>query len=119
MRNKPMLSVRDILLDAILVNFSDIAFSKTLSAKLVGGSGMLEKLIAEDKIRSYKRSNRQNSKWDCNAADVLLHCKAVRKLGKNALRLSGDLRKTLLAFDSCQKQKQDIKSVKAIAEDLV
>lgn len=39
----------------------------------VGGRYVLERLVAERKIRMAKPGDRQNSEWKCNAEDVLRH----------------------------------------------
>lgn len=53
-------------------------FSKVDSAKIVGGTLRLEELISKGEIRAEKGTNAQNSKWKCNAADVLRHCRNMR-----------------------------------------
>lgn len=55
-----------------------ITFSKTTAEKIVGPA-MLRALIAKGEIRAEKRTNKQNGKWRCNAADVLRHCKCMIK----------------------------------------
>lgn len=99
MKNNHRVSVKEILLDAILTSFSDKTFSQNLSVRIVGGLGQLRKLIIKGKIRGKKRGNTQNSKWDCNAADVLLNCKEVRRLGGEAVELSEHIRETMKRFD--------------------
>lgn len=50
-----------------------ISMTKTEAAKWVGGRRRLESLVAEGKIRQSKPGNYQNSRWTCNAEDVLRH----------------------------------------------
>lgn len=70
---------KEILLENILAVMSDEYFSKDLSAKIVGGVKKLEDLIATGKIEESKPSNVQNGKWFCNAAQVLKHCRNMRR----------------------------------------
>ena len=48
-----------------------ITFTKAEAAKWVGGRRRLERLVAERKIRQEKSGDCQNSRWQCNAEDVL------------------------------------------------
>jgi hypothetical protein len=48
----------------------EITFSKTAAAKIVGGRGVLERLVARGKIRVNGYSG-SLGKWHCNAEDVL------------------------------------------------
>lgn len=50
-----------------------ITFTKREASRWVGGRYVLERLVAERKIRMAKPGDRQNSKWKCNAEDVLRH----------------------------------------------
>lgn len=50
-----------------------ITFSKTQAMKIVGGRYVLERLVAEKKIRMVQPHQRQNSRWECNGEDVLRH----------------------------------------------
>lgn len=61
----PLYSIRKVF------SQNHVTFSKTLSARIVGGRYKLEKLVREGKIRIEKPSATQNGKWECNAADVL------------------------------------------------
>lgn len=70
---------KEILLENILAVMSNEYFSKDLSAKIVGGVAKLENLIAAGKIEASKPNNVQNGKWFCNAAQVLQHCRNMRK----------------------------------------
>ena len=70
---------KEILLENILAVMSDEYFSKDLSAKIVGGVKKLEDLIAAGAIEAHKPNNVQNGKWFCNAAQVLRHCRNMRK----------------------------------------
>lgn len=66
-------------LENILLATEGLTFCKTEAIAIVGGPGRLEKLVAAGKIRAEKRTNAQNGKWWCNAADVLRHCRNMRK----------------------------------------
>ena len=70
---------KEILLENILAVMANEYFSKDLSAKIVGGVKKLEGLIAAGKIEAHKPNNVQNGKWFCNAAQVLQHCRNMRK----------------------------------------
>lgn len=70
---------KEILLENILAVMANEYFGKNLSAKIVGGEKKLEDLIAAGKIEAYKPNNVQNGKWFCNAAQVLQHCRNMRK----------------------------------------
>lgn len=70
---------KEILLENILAVMANEYFSKDLSAKIVGGFKKLEDLIAGGKIEAHKPNNVQNGKWFCNAAQVLQHCRNMRK----------------------------------------
>ena len=50
-----------------------ITFTKREASRWVGGRYVLERLVAERKIRMAKHGDRQNSEWKCNAEDVLRH----------------------------------------------
>ena len=67
----------DILLDNIMRVMSGEYFGQTKAAAIVGGKKKLERLIESGKTR-----NSQNGKWFCNAAQVLMHCRNMRKTGK-------------------------------------
>lgn len=70
---------QEILLENILAVMSNEYFGKVLSAKIVGGEKKLADLIAAGKIEAKKPNNVQNGKWFCNAAQVLQHCRNMRK----------------------------------------
>lgn len=72
--------VKSILLDNILSVLSDKTFSKDLSAEIVGGEAKLISLIESGKIAANKKSKSHNGKWYCNAAQVLMNCRAIKKL---------------------------------------
>ena len=74
----------EILLDNILRLMSTETFGKRRSARYVGGMEKLEELMGEGKIEGDKPTKKQNGKWHCNAAQVLLHskCMNVRKRNK-------------------------------------
>lgn len=48
-----------------------VMFSKNIAQSLVGGRSRLERLVAEKKIHAEKTTDKQNGRWQCNAADVL------------------------------------------------
>lgn len=66
-------------LENILLVSEDLTFCKSEASFIVGGPGRLEKLVSEGKIRAEKRTNAQNGKWWCNAADVFRYCKNRRR----------------------------------------
>lgn len=68
-----------IQLQNIFAVMADKSFSKDLSAEIVGGPKKLENLIAAGMIEANKPNNVQNGKWFCNAAQVLRHCRNMRK----------------------------------------
>lgn len=72
----------EILLDNILGVMSCETFGKNKAAYIVGGRKRLLSLISAGEIATDKPLNVQNSKWRCNAADVLRHCRDARKLRK-------------------------------------
>ena len=61
-------------------------FGQTKAAAIVGGKKKLERLIESGKIEAVKPRNSQNGKWFCNAAQVLMHCRNMRKTGKTGKR---------------------------------
>lgn len=69
----------EILLENILQVMSGQTFCKDVAAKIVGGPKKLESLIASGEISASKPTNAQNGKWHCNAAQVLMHCRNMRK----------------------------------------
>ena len=70
------------LLDNIVRVMSSETFSKDKSAHIVGGEGKLLRLIEEGKVDSDKPVNKQNGKWHCNAAQVLLNCRCMNRKSK-------------------------------------
>ena len=74
------IDVKKILLDNILTVMSRRTFSKSEADRIVGGKGKLTELIVCGKVRMEKPSDAQNGKWQCNAGDVLMHCRDARKL---------------------------------------
>ena len=70
---------KEILLENILIAMERVTFSKDVSAMIVGGAKRLETLISEGKVFAEKGTCAQNSKWKCNAAHVLRHCRNMRK----------------------------------------
>lgn len=73
------LNAAEIQLENILIAMSGEHFCKDKAAKIVGGVKKLEQLIAAGKIEAEKPTNSQNGKWRCNAAQVLMHCRNMRK----------------------------------------
>ena len=67
------------MLENILAFMDNEFFGKDFSAKIVGGVKKLEDLIASGAIEASKPNNVQNGKWFCNAAQVLRHCRNMRK----------------------------------------
>ncbi len=68
----------EIQLENIYRVMERLTFCKDVAASIVGGPKKLEKLIADGKIDADKGCNAQNSKWKCNAAQVLRHCRNMR-----------------------------------------
>ena len=68
----------EIQLENIFRVMENQTFCKDTAAKIVGGVKKLEGLIAAGKIEAVKGCNAQNSKWKCNAAQVLRHCRNMR-----------------------------------------
>lgn len=68
-----------IHLENIMLAMSDKTFCKTDAANIVGGRARLKRLVESGEIRAVKTSRRQNGRWYCNAADVLRHCRNMRK----------------------------------------
>lgn len=48
-----------------------LTLSKNQASILVGGQRRLERLVAEDKIRAIKTTDKQNGRWECNGSDVV------------------------------------------------
>lgn len=69
----------EIELENIFLVMDGLNFSKDTSAMIVGGKMKLTNLIAAGKIRAVKEQPKQNSKWKCNAADVLRYCRNMRE----------------------------------------
>lgn len=69
----------EIALENILLVMDTMTFGKDVAAMIVGGQKKLERLISDGKIAADKPCNKQNGKWYCNAADVLRHCRNMRK----------------------------------------
>ena len=69
----------EIQLENIFLAMAGETFSKDTAAKIVGGTKKLERLIAAGEIEALKGCNSQNSKWKCNAAQALKHCRNMRK----------------------------------------
>lgn len=76
---KQPVNPKEILLENIMIAMERVTFSKDISAMIVGGPKRLENLVAEGKIFAEKGTCAQNSKWKCNAAHVLAHCRNMRK----------------------------------------
>lgn len=45
------------------------------AAAIVGGRGRLMQLITDGKVRARKGASAKNSKWSCNASDVLRYAR--------------------------------------------
>lgn len=73
------LNVAEIQLENIYRATERLTFCKDVAASIVGGPKKLEALIAAGEIEAEKGCNSQNSKWKCNAAQVLRHCSDMRK----------------------------------------
>ncbi|MDE6803394.1 MAG: hypothetical protein K2J29_02000 [Muribaculaceae bacterium] len=73
------MNVAEIQLENIFLALEGLTFSKDAAARIVGGTKKLENLIAAGKIDAVKGCNSQNSKWKCNAVQVLQHCRNMRK----------------------------------------
>lgn len=69
----------EIMLENIFAVMQNDYFSKDRAARIVGGEKKLLDLIASGKIKAEKTSNKQNGTWYCNAAQVLQHCRNMRK----------------------------------------
>ena len=68
----------EIMLENILRVTERLTFSKDTAAMIVGGEKRLEYLIATGQVQAEKGCNAQNSKWKCNASQVLRHCRNMR-----------------------------------------
>lgn len=53
-------------------------FGYRMAANLVGGRTRLDRLIGEGRIQATKKSEAQNAKWYCNAAQVLFYAKLTK-----------------------------------------
>lgn len=73
------LNAAEVQLENIFMVMERFDFCKDTAATIVGGPKKLEELIAAGKIIADKGTNAQNSKWRCNAAQVLRHCRNMRK----------------------------------------
>lgn len=62
----------------ILAVMRDKTFSKDEASSIVGGEKKLLRLIEEGKIQVLRTSTAQNSKWRCNASQVLKYCRDMR-----------------------------------------
>lgn len=69
----------EIQLENIFLVMENLTFCKDTAAMIVGGPKKLMDLIAAGKIEAEKGCNVQNSKWKCNAAQVLRYCRNMRK----------------------------------------
>lgn len=72
-------SSSEILLQNIMLAMDGMTFSKETAARIVGGEKKLMRLHQRGEVRLVKTSLSQNGKWYCNAADVLSHCRNMRK----------------------------------------
>lgn len=75
---RPPVNPEAIALENIFLVLDGYTFSKDMAAFIVGGRKKLEYLIAAGKIDAVKGRNSQNSKWKCNAVQVLRHCRNMR-----------------------------------------
>lgn len=66
----------------ILRAAQNIVLSKNTAQVLVGGQRRLERLVAENKIRAEKSTDKQNGRWLCNASDVLRYTIEPQKKSK-------------------------------------
>ena len=73
-------NVAEIHLENIFRVMERLTFCKDTAARIVGGHKKLENLIASGEIEAVKGCNAQNSKWKCNAAQVLRHCRNMRNM---------------------------------------
>lgn len=73
------ISVKELMLDNILLYFSGKTFSQRQAVEIVGGRGKLMSLIESGEVDAEKPLNVQNSKWRVNAGQVLKHCKMLRR----------------------------------------
>lgn len=73
-------SPAEIELENIFLVMERHTFSKDFSAFVVGGKQRLEQLIVDGKIDVEKSCKAQNSKWKCNAAQVLRYCRNMRMI---------------------------------------
>ena len=62
-----------------VLTLKGITFSQTEAADIVGGREKLKRLIIDGKVEADKKNRRQNGSWRCSAADVLRHCRNMRK----------------------------------------
>ncbi len=76
--NRCSVNPKEILLENILIAMENLTFSKDVAAWIVGGVKRLEHLIASGEIYAEKGTCAQNSKWKCNAAQVMRHCRNMR-----------------------------------------
>lgn len=58
-------------LSQILRAAEGVTMSKSKSQGMVGGRRRMERLQREGRIRVVRVGSRQNSRWECNLADVL------------------------------------------------
>ena len=77
-RFTPPVNPAEIALENIFRVMDRLTFSKDISAAIVGGPKKLEDLIAAGKIHAVKGTSAQNSTWQCNAGQVLRHCRNMR-----------------------------------------
>lgn len=72
---KESINIYKLQLENILLHMENEVFSKDKAARIVGGPKKLKELISEGKIHAVKEKAVQNSKWKCNAAQVLRHAR--------------------------------------------
>lgn len=84
------INIEKIHLENIMLALEGLTFSKDVSERIIGSRKKLFELISKGEIRAYKGKNVQNSKWQCNAADVMRHCRNMRK-SVNSIKVREDL----------------------------
>ncbi len=82
----PDVNPAQIHLENIYMAMEHLTFCKDTAAWLVGGRKKLERLIAEGKIEFVKSKPTANSKWQCNAAQVLRYCRNMRQVKTRKLQ---------------------------------
>ena len=76
-RYKQNVVVAEIHLRNILMAMSRLTLSKDDAAWIVGGRKRLLDLISSGEIEVAHSGKNKNSKWKCNAGQVLKHCRRM------------------------------------------